>query len=121
MERIRQTPGRPRDEGLAERRREQLLAAAATVFARRGYADADVQEVADACGVSKGTVYTYFPSKEELFLAAVDGVMRRMGEAVRAAFANVSDPLDRLAVAIRAYLTYFRDHPDHAELLIIER
>src|SRR5262245_46591370 len=113
--------GRPRDATLAERRREEFLAAAASVFARRGYPDADVQEVADACGVSKGTVYTYFASKEALFLAAVDRVMRQMCAAVRAAHAGVADPVDRLEVAIRAYLAYFRDHPHDAELLIIER
>lgn len=113
--------GRPRDEEQTSRRREQLLAAAAEVFARQGFPDADVQDVADACGVAKGTVYCYFPSKEALFLAAVDMAMGSMRQAVRDACRDVADPLDRVAAAIRAYLTYFREHPGHAELLIIER
>lgn len=113
--------GRPKNADLAARRCEQLLDAAADVFARRGYPDADVQEVADVCGVAKGTVYCYFPSKEKLFLATVDRVMHSLRAAVRNAGAEIADPLDRIEVAIRAYLTYFRDHPGHAELLIIER
>ena len=118
---MRRTPGRPRDDDLATQRREEILSVAADAFARRGYAETDVQEIACACGVSKGTVYFYFPSKEVLFLAAVDRAMNRLREFVRTAFADVTDPLERLAVAIRAYLTYFRDHPAHAEILIIER
>jgi AcrR family transcriptional regulator len=116
-----QTRGRPRDRERTDRRREQLLCAAAAVFARRGYPDTDVQEIADRCRVAKGTVYFYFPSKEKLFLAAVDRVMGSLREFVHASFRDVPDPLDRIATAIRAYLTYFQDHPDHAELFIIER
>ena len=113
--------GRPRDDELAARRREEILAAATGVFARRGYPDTDVQEVADACDLAKGTVYTYFPSKECLFLAVVDRAMTQLRAAVWAACAEVPDPLDRLEAAIRAYLAYFRDRPGDAELLIMER
>jgi AcrR family transcriptional regulator len=113
--------GRSRDAAQVEQRKRDILAAAARVFAACGYPDTDVQEVAAACGVAKGTVYLYFPSKESLFLAAVDRAMVAMREAVRAAADPVTDPLDRLAVAIRAYFAHFRDHPDHAELLILER
>jgi AcrR family transcriptional regulator len=52
-------------------RPEQLLDAARRVFAARGYSAATVQDVADAAGVAKGTVYLYFASKEELYLAAL--------------------------------------------------
>lgn len=113
--------GRPRDEGLAARRQEEILSAAAAAFARRGYPDTDVQEVAAAAGVAKGTVYLYFPSKERLFLATVDRAMTRLCETVRGVCSEVADPLDRLEMAIGAYLSFFRDHPDFAELLIIER
>jgi AcrR family transcriptional regulator len=113
--------GRPRDEALTARRQEEILAAAATAFACGGYPDTDVQAVADAAGVAKGTIYLYFPSKERLFLATVDRAMSRLCETVRQACADVPDPLDRLEVGVRAYLQFFRDHPDFAELLIIER
>ncbi len=113
--------GRRPDPGLAARRREEILDAAAVVFARRGYPDTDLQDVADSLGVAKGTLYRYFPSKEKLFLAAVDRGMRRLREHVRGAYASIPDPIERLTVAIRAYLEFFRDHPDQAELLIIER
>jgi len=102
-------------------RREEILAAAATVFAECGYAETEMQAVADRCGVAKGTIYLYFPSKEKLFLATVDRAMTRLRESVRSAYEPVADPLERLEVAIRAYLEFFRDHRHFAELLIIER
>jgi AcrR family transcriptional regulator len=106
---------------IAEHRRETLLAAAAKVFAKRGYPDADIQEIADIGGVAKGTVYLYFPSKEQLFLATVDLAMRQLCESIASAANGVADPLDRLEVVVKTYFTHFRDHPEHAELLIIER
>ena len=113
--------GRPRDPQLAARRRAAILDAAGRVFAGRGYRDANVQDVADALGVAKGTLYLYYPSKDDLFLAAVDRGMVRLREHVRGAYRDVADPLDRLAVAIRAYLEFFKAQPDLAELLIQER
>src|SRR5690349_10056538 len=94
--------GRPKDPALAARRRAAILRAAAGVFARRGYRDTNLQDVAAALGLAKGTLYLYYRGKEELFLAAVDQGMVRLREHVRAAHSAVPDPLDRLAVAVRA-------------------
>ena len=58
-----------------ERRKEarpgELLDAALTIFVDKGYAATRVEEVAALAGVSKGTLFLYFPSKEELFKAVV--------------------------------------------------
>jgi TetR/AcrR family transcriptional regulator len=58
-----------------ERRKEarpgELLAAALSLFVDKGYAATRVEEVAKLAGVSKGTLFLYFPSKEELFKAVV--------------------------------------------------
>jgi AcrR family transcriptional regulator len=118
---LKRAKGRPKDAALTLRRREQILGAAAKVFARHGFADADVQLVADAIGVGKGTVYRYFPTKRELFLAAVDRGVRRLGEHVREAARHHADPLDRITAAIHAYLAFFDRHPELVELFIQER
>src|SRR5947209_15559982 len=49
--------------------RDELLSAALRVFARRGYRDARVDEIAAEAGYSKGALYWHFSGKEELFLA----------------------------------------------------
>jgi AcrR family transcriptional regulator len=106
---------------LRESRTRQILDAAARLFAKHGYADADTQQLADELGVGKGTLYRYFPSKRELFLAAADRVMRQLREHIDAQIKDIADPLDRIAVAIRTFLAFFADNPDFVELLMQER
>lgn len=113
--------GRPPDARRQEQRRSEILEAATTVFARVGFAATDVQEIAAFAGVGKGTVYRYFPSKEELFLATVDLGMRRLTTAVDSAASKAAEPFARIAAAIEAYLAYFDQHPEMIELFIQER
>lgn len=121
QERIRRRPGRPKVEGLPERRREEILAAATEDFARRGYAGTDLQEVADRLGMGKGTVYRYFPTKEDLFLAAADRGMRLLNERTNAEAAKARDPLDKIIRATHVYLRFFDEHPEFVELFVQER
>lgn len=118
---IEKKPRRPMDQTLCERRREQILETAAKLFAKHGYAAADTQLLAEELGVGKGTIYRYFPSKEEVFLAAADRVMQMLFKTVDASVHGIEDPLDRIAVAIRTYLSFFAEHPDFVELLMQER
>src|SRR5438094_8932373 len=103
-------PRRPVDDALCARRREQILDAAAQLFAKHGYADADTQLLADELGVGKGTLYRYFPSKKALFLAAADRVMRQLRAEIDERIKDVTDPLDRIAEAIRTFLAFFADN-----------
>ena len=102
-------------------RQEQILVAAAKLFAELGYSETDTQLLADKLEVGKGTLYRYFPSKEELFLATVDRVMRELCDRCDASREGIEDPLDQIAAAIRAYLCFFAEYPAFVELLIQER
>jgi len=62
---------RARRERRKEARPGELLSAALDLFVEKGYAATRVEEVAQRAGVSKGTLFLYFPSKEELFKAVV--------------------------------------------------
>lgn len=114
-------PGRPRDEALAERRREEILGAAGKIFARYGYRNTDVQRIADKLKIGKGTVYRYFKSKRELFLATVDYYARTLHEQTEQAVSAIEDPLDRLLYAAKCFLAFFDAHPEMVELIIQER
>src|SRR5436190_16781130 len=113
--------GRPADPARCARRREEILEAAVGLFAEHGYPETDMQILADTLGVGKGTLYRYFPSKQELFLAAVDRVMLKLREAVDASIVGVDDPLEQVRRAIRADPQYLADHPELAEVLIHDR
>ena len=109
------------EENLPRARREEILDMATALFAQHGYSDTITQELAEKLQVGKGTLYRYFPSKRELFLAAVDRVMRRLRERVDAGLAGIEAPLERIAQAIRGHLAFFAEHPEYVELLIQER
>ena len=61
----------PRRERRKDARPGELIEAALDVFAERGFSGARLEDIAQRAGVTKGTVYLYFKSKEELFEAAV--------------------------------------------------
>jgi len=113
--------GRPKDASLLVRRREEILDAAGQLFAEAGYSDTDVQALADRLQVGKGTIYRYFPSKQELFLAAVDRGMEGLREFIENEVAEVEDPLEKIVRAIYSFLAYFAEHPELVELFIQER
>lgn len=104
-----------------EVRRREILSAAARVFASNGYRHTDMQEVADLAGVGKGTVYRHFPTKRELFLAALEQNLDRLAEFVESARDRHDNPLDALKSTVHAYLVFFDEHPETIELFVQER
>lgn len=103
------------------RRREEMLTVAAELFAERGYSNTDTQDIADRLQVGKGTLYRYFPTKRDLFLAAVDRVMRELRQRVDGSIVGLADPLEQLSQGIRTFLSFYGEHPEYVELLIQER
>jgi AcrR family transcriptional regulator len=59
----------------ATRRQGQILKAALEVFSQKGYAAATVPEIAQAAGVATGTIYIYYPSKRDLFVAVIKNLI----------------------------------------------
>ncbi len=102
-------------------RREAILDAATDLFAEFGYSDAVTKDLAEKLQVGKGTIYRYFPSKHDLFLATVDRVMRRLRVHIDSTIETVVDPLDRVEAGTFAFLEFFANHPKFVELLILER
>ena len=95
-----------------ERTREQLVATASRVFARRGYHQATVEEIAAEAGFSTGAVYSNFSGKEQLFLALAD---RQVSERV-AEIEAVADAAEREddagAEAAAQFRTFLERDPD---------
>src|SRR5438094_10270320 len=73
--------GRPPTPGL----REGILRAAETIFTRHDYHEVQMDEVAEACGVGKGTLYRYFPGKQALYVAVMFEGIERLRAALTAA------------------------------------
>jgi TetR/AcrR family fatty acid metabolism transcriptional regulator len=83
---------------------DAILRAATRVFARHGFFNAQVADVAREAGVAAGTVYLYFRSKDDLLASIFERTMRTAIDEGRAALFGVTDPLARLTAIARLHL-----------------
>src|SRR3954463_4441272 len=97
-------PGRPKDPDLEARRRAQILDTAARIFATYGFANTQVQTIANHLGVGNGTVYRYFPTKEQLFLSTVERGLKELEAEMDAVLSQPLAGPDLIRLAVRTYL-----------------
>ena len=100
------------------RTRALLLDAALRVFARKGAGAAAIHEVAAEAGVSNGTFYNYFRTREELLEAASLALAERVIEESRSLSEGVVDPAERLAIGTRRFILRARQDPTWAAALL---
>jgi AcrR family transcriptional regulator len=107
---------RTRDSGYDDQR-SAILAHAAHLFARHGYAATSMNEVAEACGLAKASLYHYYRDKYSLLLSIADSHVSRLREVV----ADVSDtglaPKQELRELIRRFLAEYADAKDAHRVL----
>src|SRR5712692_10509222 len=85
-------------------KRERILRAATDVFARSGYFNSKVSEIAKAAGVADGTIYLYFDGKEDLLITIFREHTRNYLQSLERELAHVRRAEDRIRIAIRHHL-----------------
>jgi TetR/AcrR family fatty acid metabolism transcriptional regulator len=85
-------------------KRERILRAAADVFARTGYFNAKVSEVAKAAGIADGTIYLYFAGKEDLLVTIFREQTRNYLIGLSAVIDPIDDPQEKMQRAIAFHL-----------------
>ena len=101
-------------------KRDLILKAATKLFARRGFFNAQVADVAREAGVAAGTVYLYFQSKDDLLISIFERTMHEGLEAGRQALAGVSDPVERLRRLALVHLERLGQDRDLAVVFQVE-
>ncbi|HEV7759007.1 MAG TPA: TetR/AcrR family transcriptional regulator [Acidimicrobiales bacterium] len=97
--------------GRGERTRDELMAAATEVFWDKGYVDTRVADIAERAGVSHGTFYTYFDSKEAVLWAIAADLNEAMSRTARGVRAEVGgDEVKAIELANRRYLQTYLDN-----------
>ena len=94
-----------------------MLEAAGRIFARSGYGSASMEQIAEAVGVSKPMLYSYFGSKEGLFLACVDGAAESIRREVRAAVVDSPTPELRLWRGLVAVFGFVEENRESWSIL----
>src|SRR4051812_16397893 len=85
-------------------KREAIMRAATKVFARSGYFNAKVADVAREAGVADGTVYLYFKNKDDILVSIFNHVMEEGVALGRQRLAEVGDPVEKLKRIVHAHL-----------------
>jgi AcrR family transcriptional regulator len=99
-----------------ERRREELLDVADRVIQRRGVA-VSMDEIASEAGITKPVLYRHFGDKDGLYQALTERYVDELKTALKPAI-KASEPRDRLAAAIDAYLAYVEREPERYRFLL---
>jgi AcrR family transcriptional regulator len=104
--------GKTKQQIVTEFRRTEILDAARTVFASKGFDAATIDDIALATGVAKGTIYLYYPSKREVYWAALQaGVDELYAETTRRV-ADVESVRDKVRAFVQTKLEYCDLHRD---------
>src|SRR5215475_9355825 len=110
-----------RRAGSPRRRAPQIIAAAARVFAERGFHGASTQDIADVLGIRQASLYYYFASKEDALervcLKGVEGFF----EAAKAIAAGPGGAAEKLGRLIVSHLTPLVDRGDFVKVFLNER
>ena len=100
--------------------RRDLLAAAKTVFAARGYHQAKISEIAAAADVGVGTFYLHYDGKDALFVELVEDTAHRLKKRVDAAKATATDPLERARVSCEILFRFAQENRETFRILFGE-
>jgi TetR/AcrR family fatty acid metabolism transcriptional regulator len=101
-------------------KREALLRAAIETFARRGFFNAQVADVARAAGVAAGTVYLYFRGKDDLLISIFEMTMKDAIAEGRRSVERLTDPLAQLRAIARLHLDRMSRHRALAVVFQVE-
>src|SRR5688572_4162791 len=103
--------GRGRHAGY-EDQREAILAAAARLFATQGYSATSMNQVAEACGLSKATLYHYYRDKYALLFSIADNHLERLLRIVQEAVGVAGEPRDRMRSLVYRLIEEYADAQD---------
>jgi AcrR family transcriptional regulator len=90
---------------------ERILVAALGLIGRRGVKRLGMQEIAESAGVSRGTLYRYFPSKDQVLIAAAAYDERRFSTGLDEVLAATRAPEDQIGAFMAYAFDFIRSHP----------
>ena len=91
--------------------RQRIMSGAVAEFAQRGYAAGSINAICAAEGISKGIIYHYFETKDELYLACVEECFLKLTEFLLGKLSGEGSPQKRLESYFSARAGFFHDNP----------
>ena len=98
----------------------QIIDAAVRVFARNGYYNSRVSDIAREAGIAAGTIYLYFKTKDEILVTLFREKMAEWVALVRKAIAGERDPVAKIRKIVALHFKMLEEHPELAEVVQVE-
>jgi TetR/AcrR family transcriptional regulator len=113
---------KPTFDRLPPEKRAKIVDACVEEFAERGYEEGSTDRICRSCAISKGGLYEYIESKEELFLLAIGSAYSSLygyilGSAAKSRKKLPSDPLDRFMRVSEIAIDFYLEHPRYIGLI----
>jgi AcrR family transcriptional regulator len=104
-----------------DRLSEAILTAARELFVAEGYRNVSMRKIAERIEYSPAAIYSYFPSKDDIFFALAEEGFRLLAQCGGAACASLADPFDRLRSGLWAFYQFSKTHPEYFDLMFVDR
>ncbi len=111
---------RTKKDVVTEFRTGEILQAAYRVFAERGFEQATMDEIAKEAGVAKGTLYLYYPSKQDIYSAALHRSVVELAAQTAEAVAAAPSVEEKIRAFVASKLHYFEEHRDFFRIYDLE-
>lgn len=98
-------------------RETEIIAAAQKLFYKHGFANVSMDQIAGAAEFTKRTLYQYFTSKEDLYLAVALRVFNTLYEYCREAIEKGKNGFEKMRLAFMAYFRFYKDFPEAFRLM----
>ena len=99
---------------------QQIIDAAVRVFARNGFYNSRVSDIAREAGIASGTIYLYFKTKDEILVTLFRDKMAAFVAALRTEIARERDPEAKIRRLVRLHFEVLEASPDMAEVVQVE-
>ena len=100
--------------------RYRILNAAINIFSKKGYYNTRVDEIVEAAETSKGGVYFYFPSKQDIFLGLVDEFANMLESRLVISIEQHEGGIERVDAALKACLATFQEYRKLSKIFLVQ-
>jgi len=98
----------------------KIITAATKVFAKKGFFNARISDIAKEAKVADGTIYLYFDNKFDILLSVLEEEIGKLTEQIKKAIGDETDPEKMLAIFARKHLTAMKKNKNLAEVIQVE-
>jgi TetR/AcrR family fatty acid metabolism transcriptional regulator len=104
----------------SEDKHERIIRAALKVFAKKGFYNSRVSEIAKEAVVADGTIYLYFKNKDDILISVFESEMRKMIDNMKRELSKCHDPIEKIRLFAFQHLNMITENQEWAEVAQVE-